>query len=295
MDFSRNIAIVEHRNGAPGRALQRVVRRSSLMESQAISISDISREELQSGTLLVLVNERNGEHLETTTHALAQPCLGGANKDDPGPTGVSIWLVQGVFWTWLDGGLYLPDERHFAGRVERCLQMFECIRTQGVSFEGVRCDASYGHDGWFRAALDARQFQYMVDIPAKQRVYLPEAVPNWRGRAGRLLMQDDQIHPPTLYCADQLPCHPQTAWQHFSIQVSNRFALSADFAAHRVWTVWQAETGRLQARQEWLVIRRDQCGKCSYALSNLSPESTLRMLARYKAQQFFAEPDPNNI
>jgi len=88
---------------------------------------------------------------------------------------------------------------------------------------------------------------------------------------------------------DRLRDEANTRWQTLTLRSTERGELTAEFAARRVWTVWQDDQSQYHCREEWLVLRRDRDGKCYYALSNASVETPLPVLATRKCQRFFIE------
>jgi hypothetical protein len=65
---------------------------------------------------------------------------------------------------------------------------------------------------------------------------------------------------------------------------TERGELNDEFAARRVWTIHKGKPVH-----EWLVVRRESDGSCSYSLSNASPNTPLKRLAWLKCQRYFVE------
>jgi SRSO17 transposase len=183
----------------------------------------------------------------------------------------------------------LPTERGFATKTELGLQLIERVRAHQVPFEAIGCDAFYGRDGAFRAELDDRQLEYMADVPANLRVYLSEPVIGLPTNAKGPKASRERVLTPKAVRVDQLRTDPATHWQSVTIRPTERGCLTADFAARRVWAVWQDPTEQFHVRQEWLVIRREADRTCAYALSNAPTDSSLAYLAARKTQRFFVE------
>jgi hypothetical protein len=76
-----------------------------------------------------------------------------------------------------------------------------------------------------------------------------------------------------------------THWQRVIVRPTERGALEADFAIHRVWTLTEA----MQVREEWLVIRRDLDGRLTFVLLNDSAETLPEVLIRASCQRYFTE------
>lgn len=264
------------------------------------------REELQSGAMLLL--DESGEEREgKKTVGAARQYLGRAGKVDMGQMGVFVALVKGSFWTWLDGELYVPErwfsadyalqrvqaglptERVFETKLELGLRLAKRVRAQGVPFEAVACDTFYGRDGWFRAALATDNFEYMAEVPVSQRVYLSAPTIGLPTNKKGPKAEHIRVLSPQAERVDKISREPELPWQRLTIRANERGHLTADFAARRVWTVWDDADKKPQVRQEWLVIRRDLNGRHAYALSNAPEDTTLTVLAQRKCQRSFIE------
>ncbi len=67
-------------------------------------------------------------------------------------------------------------------------KMIKRAKANGLPFELVACDALYGWDGGFRAALDEKDVLYAAEVPGHTWVYLREPngiVPRKRSKVGR--------------------------------------------------------------------------------------------------------------
>lgn len=75
-----------------------------------------------------------------------------------------------------------------------------------------------------------------------------------------------------------------TQWHQLLIRSPERGELYDSFTSIPVWTIYNEE-----AVKEWLVIRRESNGRCSYSLSNASDNTPLTDLAWWKCQRYFVE------
>src|SRR2546426_335026 len=66
---------------------------------------------------------------------------------------------------------------------------------------------------------------------------------------------------------------------------TERGRLAADFAVQRVWTVAVGQ----RPRAEWLVIRRDAAGDCSYTLLNAPEDAPHERLIAWSCRRYFIE------
>jgi hypothetical protein len=75
-----------------------------------------------------------------------------------------------------------------------------------------------------------------------------------------------------------------TNWHRVRVRDTERGELDDEFAARRVWAIHEGESV-----PEWLVMRRESGGKCTYSMSNASPNTPLKRLAWLKCQRYFVE------
>lgn len=214
--------------------------------------------------------------------------------------------VAANLWTLVDGELFLPEvwltpayadqrkacgvpaERVFQRKIDLGLQMIDRARANGLPFERVACDAFYGRDRQFRADLQTKNVLYAADIPADTRVYRQEprvGVPSKCHRRGRRPTRWKVLSRQRAHSVSRLARSKQTTWQHLRLRPTERGWLEADFAVERVWTI----TAAGQVRAEWLVIRRELNGKCSYTLLNDPPDTPVETLIAASCQRYFTE------
>jgi len=214
--------------------------------------------------------------------------------------------VAANLWTLIDGELFLPEawlrpayadqrkacgvpeEQIFQRKTDLGLQMIDRAQANGLPFERVACDAFYGRDRPFRAELQAKNVLYAADVPANTRVYRREprvGLPRKRHRRGPAptrwkVLSRQRSHP-----VSRVARSKRTTWQHLRLRPTERGWLEADFAVERVWTITEAG----QVRAEWLVIRRELNGKCSYTLLNDPPDTPAPTLIAASCQRYFTE------
>ena len=213
-------------------------------------------------------------------------------------------------WLWIDGELFLPErwfadamiparkrlgipiERTFASKPELGWQMVaRCVRG-GLRFAWIACDDNYGKSNWLRAQLNEAGHRYMADIPADTQVYwrrptigVPTSEPGQRGRRPtreRVLSAERPLK------VSEFAARDDTRWHRVHVRAIERGEIEDEFAVRRVWTTRDSAQG-LPVSEEWLVIRRESCGRLNYSLSNAAPTSTLEELAWGKCQRYFVE------
>jgi SRSO17 transposase len=309
MECGRNLNAISRATGVDKQALQHFISQSPWPGRESIALAQDQmalRPELQEEAM-ILLDESGEERSGKKSAGATRQYLGRLGKVEQGQVSVFLSLVKGKFWSWVDGELYLPqcwfsDEyaasrqevgipsaRAFMTKAELGVLMLERVRAQGLKFEAVGMDGGYGHDGALREELDTRNFQYMADVHANQRVYLSKPVigipDNTKGKKAT----HEHVLSPKAYRVDALRKHPETDWQTLTVRATERGELVADFAARRVWTTWQDKDETFHIREEWLVMRRDKDGKCYYSLANAPADTPLSVLARRKCQRFFIE------
>jgi SRSO17 transposase len=231
---------------------------------------------------------------------------GRLGKVDMSQVGTFLAYANGSVWTWVDGELYLPrhwfapemtdlrkklgipTEREFETKIELGWKMIQRAHANGLSFEAICCDDFYGQSSDFRAEMKAAEFIYMADVPHNTQVYLkrpvvgvPEAKP---GKHGRKPSRSRVLSPDKPLKVSDVARLEGTNWRRVRVRDTERGELNDEFAARRVWTIHEDEPV-----QEWLVMRHESGGKCTYSLSNDTPNTPLKRLAWLKCQRYFVE------
>jgi SRSO17 transposase len=217
-----------------------------------------------------------------------------------------LTYANGGLWAMVDGELFLPQEwfgpafaqrrkelgipaeRTFATKIALGLKMVKRAKANRLPFELLACDALYGRDSQFRADVDTEGVWYAAQVPADTPVYLSEprvGVPEQRGKRGRPRTRLQVLSWQRPHEVRALARHPQTVWQQVVVRHTERGRLAADFAVQRVWTV---AVGK-RPRAEWLVIRRDAEGDCSYTLLNAPEDAPHERLIVWSCRRYFAE------
>jgi SRSO17 transposase len=308
METARNFANIGRHTDLPGQNLQHFMSHSPW--SAAAVLRQVQEEiaatpGLPAGGVLIL-DESADEKASAQTAGAGRQQNGRLGKVEMSQVGTFLAYANGPIWTWVDGELYLPEawftremarerkrvgvpkERSFATKIQLGWQMIQRVSAGPLPFTAVLCDALYGKSEWFRAQLDWAGHVYVADVPLRTRVYLtpPEAVapqekrgrqrrspearlPVWRGEARRV---------------SEVAADPQTRWERVRVRSTERGTLNEEFALVPVWTVRE---GTLAA--EVLVLRREETGHVSAALSNLPPDTPVQRGAWLKCQRSFGE------
>ena len=295
MDTERNFAHMDRTlNGGDGQALQHFMSNSpwsgpAVFEQIQAEIK--ATPALAQGSTLILdesADEKAGMH----NVGASRQYNGRLGKVDVCRVDTCLTYANGGLWAMVDGELFLPEEwfgaafaqtrhelgmppdRTFETKIQLGLKMVKRVKAQGVPFDLLACDALYGRDSQFRADLAAANVQYAAQVPADTLVYLsepPVGIPPKRGKRGRPRTRLQVLRGQGPYEVRALAQHPQTTWQQVQVRHTERGRLIADFAVRHVWTVAAGQ----RPRTEWLVIRRNSEGDCSYTLLN-APTDTPR-------------------
>jgi SRSO17 transposase len=311
MEDARNYANIDRRlNGSDGQGLQQFMT-DSPWRSQAVFEqihADIRGQPLLvTGGVLILdesADEKAGDH----SAGAARQYNGRRGKVDLCQVATCLVYAHpatGV-WTMVDGELFLPEVwftkayaglrrevdlpagRTFETKPQLGLKMIRRVQAKGLPFERVACDDLYGRSPSFRAALDADGLRYAAEVPANTRVYLQPpvvGVPCRRHASGRAPTRLKVVSHHSPRPVGRLVYSQRTHWQRVTVRQTERGALEADFAVHRVWTL----TDTQQVREEWLVIRRDLDGRLTFVLLNDPADTPCDLLIRASCQRYFTE------
>jgi len=309
MDTERNFANMDRTlNRGDGQALQHCMSNSPWSGQRVFS--QIQAEikampALAQGSTLIL-DESADEKAGTHNAGASRQYNGRLGKVDVCRVDTCLTSANGGLWAMVDGELFLPEEwfgaafaqrrqelgipaeRRFETKIQLGLKMVKRVKAQGVPFDLLACDALYGRDSQFRADLAAANVQYAAQVPADTLVYLSEphvGIPPKRGKRGRPRTRLQVLRGQGPYEVRALAQHPQTTWQQVQVRHTERGRLIADFAVRRVWTVAAGQ----RPRTEWLVIRRNSEGDCSYTLLNAPTDTPQARLIAWSCRRYFTE------
>lgn len=262
-------------------------------------------QELTDGGVL-LVDESAEEKASGESAGAARQYNGRMGKVEMSQVGVFLCYVNlkvaGGFWSWINGKLYLPqawfEDSHrerrrkrgipeslrFKTKVELAWDEIEEVKARGLPFEVVGFDTLYGRSSWLRAQVREADEQYMAEVPVDTQGYREKPVlgiPEREGRRGPRAKRCKVLNAESV-SVDSL--YRSMNGRRLRIRATERGELYERFAACRVWTVYQN-----QPIEEWLVIREQSEGRCTYALCNAPAQTSLEQLAWWKCQRYFIE------
>jgi len=283
MDNERNFAnMARNMTGDDGQALQHFMANSPWSgpavcgQMQAESKATLA---LAQGSTLML-DESADEKAGTHNAGAARQYNGRLGKVDVCRVDTCLTYANGGLWALVDGELFVPEEwcgaafaetrhalglppeRTFETKIALGVQMVKRVKAHGVPFDLVACDALYGRERPFRAALDAAGVLYAAQVPADTNVYVSEpqvGVPEQRSKRGQPRTRLQVLRGQRPQEVRTLAQHPQPVWHRVQVRLTERGRLTADFVVRRVWTVAAGQ----RPRAEWLVIRRNSEGDCS--------------------------------
>ncbi len=309
MDNERNFAnIARNITGDDGQALQHFMANSPWSgpavfgQMQAESKATVA---FAQGSTLML-DESADETAGTHNAGASRQYNGRMGKVDVCRVDTCLTYANGGLWAMVDGELFLPEEwfgaafaqtrrelgippeRTFETKIALGLKMVKRVKAQGVPFDLLACDALYGRDSQFRADVDAAGVLYAAQVPADTNVYVSEpqvGVPEKRGKRGRPRPRLHVLSRQRPHEVRGLARHPQTVWQQVMVRYTERGRLAADCAVQRVWTVAAGKRPRV----EWLVMRREAQGDCSYTLLNAPEDTPHERLIAWSCRRYFIE------
>jgi len=309
MDTERNFANMDRTlNGGDGQALQHFMSNSPW--SGQVVFSQIQAElkaipALAHGSTLIL-DESADEKAGTHNAGASRQYNGRLGKVDVCRVDTCLTYANGGLWAMVEGELFLPEEwfgaafaqkrtelgipaeRRFETKIQLGLKMVKRVKGHGLPFDLLACDALYGRDSQFRADVDAEGVRYAAQVPADTLVYLSEprvGLPPKRGKRGRPRTRLQVLSSQRPQEVRALAQHPQTVWEQIQVRHTERGRLTADFAVRRVWTVAAGQ----RPRAEWLVIRRNSDGDCSYTLLNAPTDTPQAWLIAWSCRRYFTE------
>ncbi len=225
----------------------------------------------------------------------ARQYLGREGKTDLGQVGVlSSYYKDGV-WLLTDAELFLPQswlanfkseqarlkafkkyhlpaDRGFQTKIDLARTQFDRAVAEKLPFEVAGGDTFYGRDTAFRRHIALAQKFYMLCVPKDQSVWLKNPL-DTMDEKGNIAQSVQQL------------AQSQT-FESINVRQSERGTLRYEHAFVPVWTK-DADNDKTFT-QEMLIIRKENDGTCSYALSNGLQKDHLT-LAQWRANRYFVE------
>lgn len=245
----------------------------------------------------------------TESVGVARQYCGRLGKTDNCQVGVFLVGVTPAGTALLDHRLYLnkawakdrarrkkarvPRDVKFRTEPQLAVDLLDRTRAAGrVTLAWVTADETYGRNGTFLNALEARQQRYVVEVPVTTTVWTVDpatAVPPYTGRGRRPQRPRRDAVRTVKQVADRLPA---PAWEPWQVRDGAKGPLVFQFARVRVWAVRHRKPGPAV----WLLIRRSLEAKpeVKYYLSNAPAETPLAPLAlvtgtRYRVEEFLED------
>jgi SRSO17 transposase len=309
MDTARNFANMDRTlHGGDGQALQHFMSNSPWSGPavfEQIQAEITATPALAHGSTLIL-DESADEKAGTHNVGASRQYNGRLGKVDVCRVDTCLTYANGGLWAMVDGELFLPEEwfgaafaqrrkelgvpgeRRFETKLQLGLKMLKRVKAHGLPFDLLACDALYGRDSQFRADVDAEGVRYAAQVPGDTRVYLREprvGIPSKRSQRGRPRTRLQVLRGQRPQEVRALAQHPQTVWERVQVRLTERGWLTADFAVRRVWTVAAGQ----RSRSEWLVMRRNSDGDCSYTLLNAPTDTPQAWLIAWSCRRYFTE------
>lgn len=178
----------------------------------------------------------------------------------------------------------VPKDRQTAlTKPEIAIEEIDRAIASGARFGCVLADSGYGSSGSFRQALSQRGLLWAVGLSRRQNVYRADTTEIFPiAETGRRRKYPITYQPP-VSAEQMLASEP---WRKVSWRRGTKGRLTCQFAACRVRIAdghrHRMADNRVQAmpgEEVWLVGERRSTGEQKYYVSNLSPETSLKVLA----------------
>lgn len=306
MESGRNIANISRKTGVSKQNMHHYISNSPWSGPKLIKqvrLDVTTHPHFESGSMLIgdeSADDRNGK----VVAGGSRQYNGRLGKVDNCQVGVFLSIANKGKHNWIDGELFLPEkwfdkdhaqlrekiglppEHEFQTKPELFWQMLQRAQNEGIQFDAVAVDTLYGRSFWLRKQMDEAEIEFYADVPADTKVYLSEpqiGLPkNKRGPKAK----NERVLSPISYRVSDLPAHPLTLWQTFTIRPTERGMLTAEFARLAVWTVEEDMT----VTKQWLLMRKEG-KKYSYTFSNAAPDTPFKLMATRKTQRYYIERD----
>lgn len=233
----------------------------------------------------------------TASVGVARQYNGRLGKQDNCQVGVFSALNSGVHTALIGARLYLPDE--WAGDEQRCLragvpqeqiqarskldlalELIDQAVGQQARFSCVVIDSFYGRDSKLLASIDARGLVYCAEVPCNTNVFT-------RRPASATRPTQIKQHTRTVGdLASEMAADKKRPATQIALREGENGMLMARLWRQRVW-VWPA--GAVQAKEQWLLVRRMSDGELKTSMSNAAATTTLKRLAQWQAGRFHIE------
>jgi SRSO17 transposase len=208
-----------------------------------------------------------------------------ASREVPVMVGLRLFLPES--WTTDPERMaraQVPKDRQVSlTKLEIAIEEIDRVIAFGARFGCVLADAGYGSSGPFRQALSDRGLLWAVGLSRRQNVYPADV---------DLVFPVATVGKPRKYhVPDQPPMAAEALlaeekWQRVSWRRGTKGRLTCLFAARRVRVADGHKHRMLDNRMQcmpgeevWLVGERRSTGEQKYYLSNLPPNTSLKMLA----------------
>ncbi len=187
----------------------------------------------------------------------------------------------------------VPKEIRFRTELQIAVDLLDRTQaTGGVRFDWVIADETYGRNGDFLDALEARSQRYLLEVPVTTTMWTVDPageVPSAGGRGRRPSRPRRDAVRSVKAVAENLPAK---AWHTYQLREGACGPLVFQFAAVRVWAVRHRKPGP----PIWLVIRRslEANPEVKYYVSNATANTPLEIMAlvtgcRFRVEEYFEE------
>ena len=234
------------------------------------------------------------------TPGVQRQYCGAVGKRENSIITVHLGYAAGEFHCLLDGELYLPeswgrdrqrcrragipDEVVYRSKTEIALELYDRARANGVHFAWLTFDEWYGGQRPFLRALNARQQQFVAEIPRHFRAWLdrprvarrPFSRRPRRGRTLPRLAAGSRRAQTVEQLAQTQRALAVQAWQTWRIRDTHKGPLV--WHVKHVLAYLPDERGLPEGPYHLLVCTHPLSGEIKYFLSNAPPDTPLEKL-----------------
>lgn len=237
----------------------------------------------------------------TRSVGVARQWFGLQGKTDNCQVAVFAALARGKRVSLIDAELYLPREwvesptrcaaagvpverRVMKTKPALALDLVRRARHNGVHFDWVAADGTYGQDRALLRALDDAGETFVIDVHRDQRIFLD----NPRRAKKRRATPETSPGIEDLRVDEWVGRQPAAAWKEVWVRRGSQGELRVQALRRRVWVREAKET---QARCWQLIVTREieAPDTTKYSFSNAVEKTSLQRLAYMQRQRYWVE------
>lgn len=258
-----------------------------------------------------IIDETSDAKKGEWTAGVARQYCGESGKVDNCIVSVHLAYAHHGFHALLDGELFLPEEWNpnpadpvvtarrkraqipdevvHESKAELALRQLRRAKANGVPGRWVSADEGYGAKPWWRQAVAAEGFCYVVEVPKSVQGWgrLPEVqAPEYPGRGRPPVARPVAPAVAVRYVDGGTPGWRYRKWQLFRVHDTEKGPEVWELKAGRFWE----HGSNAPAAAQWLLLARNvRTDEVKYFLSNAPEDTPLRALVRAAFSRWHVE------